>query len=85
MSNWFTSTHPRSPFVTALIVSSQRDDGSWFSLSNRNGLEFTEQSPTQTSVTPVEPDAVPGLLATRFALPGFSLGPEGHLVAAVDG
>jgi N-hydroxyarylamine O-acetyltransferase len=26
-SNWFTSTHPRSPFVTGLIVAVQRPDG----------------------------------------------------------
>ena len=27
-SNWFTSTHPRSPFVTGVIVSAHADDGS---------------------------------------------------------
>ena len=36
-SNWFTCTHPRSPFVTGLIVSAQRPDGTRVSLSDWQG------------------------------------------------
>jgi N-hydroxyarylamine O-acetyltransferase len=81
-SNWFTSTHPRSPFVTGLRVSGQADDGTRTLLSDWNELALTEQTPTGTTVTPVERDAVPGLLATRFALPGYAVSADGHLVAA---
>ncbi|PZS11083.1 MAG: acetyltransferase [Solirubrobacterales bacterium] len=84
-SNWFTSTHPRSPFVKGLIVSTQRPDGSRTSVSNWNGLALTEQTPAGETVTPVAEDAVPGLLASRFTLPGFVLGPNGRLVPATNG
>jgi N-hydroxyarylamine O-acetyltransferase len=36
-ANWFTTTHPRSPFVTGLIASIQADDGTRTLLSNWNG------------------------------------------------
>jgi arylamine N-acetyltransferase len=79
-SNWFTSTHPSSPFVTGLVVSMQGDDGTRTLLSDRSGLALTEQTPTGTTVTPVSRDAVPELLASRFGLGGFALGADGHLV-----
>lgn len=81
-SNWWTSTHPRSPFVTGLAVSLQGDDGTRTSLSDWGELALTERTPTGTRITPVARDAVPELLATRFALGGFALGVDGHLVRA---
>jgi N-hydroxyarylamine O-acetyltransferase len=69
-SNWFTSTHPRSPFVTHLIVASQHDDGTRLSLSDRTDLALSEQTPAGTTVTPVSREAIPELLETRFGLPG---------------
>ncbi len=79
VSNWFTSTHPRSPFVSGLIVSAQRRDGSRASLSDWRGLAFTEQTPARTTITPVERAAVPALLVEQFGLEGFALAPDGHL------
>jgi len=70
-SNWFTSTHPRSPFVTGLIVSAQRPDGTRESLSDWQGLALTEETPGEVSVRPVEPSEVAMLIATRFGLDGF--------------
>jgi N-hydroxyarylamine O-acetyltransferase len=68
-SNWYTSTYPRSPFVTGLVVSAQRPDGTRESLSDWNGgLSLTEETPTTATVTDIEPDAVPELIATRFGL-----------------
>jgi N-hydroxyarylamine O-acetyltransferase len=79
-SNWFTCTHPRSPFVTGLIVGLRKDDGALWLLSDWSGLAFTEQTPTRTMVTAVDRDVVPGILATRFALAGFTLNAAGRLV-----
>jgi N-hydroxyarylamine O-acetyltransferase len=68
-SNWYTCTHPRSPFVTGLIVSVQRPDGERMSLSDWSGeLSFTEETPAGATVTPVDPDAAGDLIADRFGL-----------------
>jgi N-hydroxyarylamine O-acetyltransferase len=82
-SNWFTSTHPRSPFVTGLIVSAHADDGSRTMLGDWDGLAFKEQTPSATTVTPVARDAVPELLSSRFGLPGYALNADGRLIPAV--
>lgn len=79
-SNWFTSTHPRSPFVTGLIVTSHRPDGTRLSLSNWTELAFVTQTPSESSTSPVELESVPGLLESEFGLPGFSLSGEGRIV-----
>ena len=82
-SNWFTSTHPRSPFVTGLIVSIQDGHGKRSALSNWDAqLALTEQTPAATSVTAVAPESVPEVLASRFGLPGFVLGADGRVVPA---
>jgi N-hydroxyarylamine O-acetyltransferase len=82
--NWWTSTHPRSPFVTGLMVSAQADDGSRTSVSDWSELALTERTPAATSVTPVAREALPELLAARFGLDGFALGAGGRLVREAD-
>ena len=79
-SNWFTSTHPRSPFVTGLIVSAHADDGGRTMLRDWDGLALKEQTPASAIVTPVAQSAVPELLAIRFGLPGYAVSADGHLV-----
>jgi N-hydroxyarylamine O-acetyltransferase len=81
-SNWFTATHPRSPFVTGLIVSKQDRNGTRTSLSDWGGLTLTEETPAGAVVTTIELDAVPALLATRFGLAGYRLNINGRIVAA---
>ncbi len=73
VSNWYTSTHPRSPFVTGLIVCAHRRDGSRLLLSDWSGLSLTEQrGGSKDATSPVTIDQVPGLLAERFGLFGFT-------------
>ena len=79
-SNWFTSTHPRSPFVTGLIVSTQRQDGTRVTLSDWSELALTEQTPAGSTTLPLTHDAIPGLLEVLFGLPGFTLGRDGGVV-----
>jgi N-hydroxyarylamine O-acetyltransferase len=79
-SNWWTSTHPRSLFVTGLIVGVRGDDGMGTLLCDWSKLSLSEQTPAGTSVTPLEREAIPELLATRFSLPGFTLAADGRLV-----
>jgi len=79
-SNWWTSTHPRSLFVTGLIVGVRGNDGTGTLLCDWSELSLSEQTPAGTSVTPLEREAIPELLATRFSLPGFALAADGRLV-----
>lgn len=80
ISNWFTATHPRSPFVTGLLVASQRPDGARTSLCDWDELALVEATPTRRKVTPVDRDMIPELLETHFALPGFELDLAGRIV-----
>jgi N-hydroxyarylamine O-acetyltransferase len=70
-SNWFTSTHPHSPFVTGLIVSAQRPDGARVSLSDWQGLSLREETPARHTTRPVQPEEVRELIEERFGLRGF--------------
>jgi N-hydroxyarylamine O-acetyltransferase len=83
-SNWYTCTHPRSPFVSGLIVAIQRDDGTRVSLSDWDELALREQTPSTTAVTPITRDAIPGLLETLFGLPGFVQSGDGRTVPAEE-
>ena len=77
--NWWTSTHPGSPFVTGLIVAAQSPDGLRISLSDWGELQLAESTPERTRRTPVEREEIPELLAQRFGLGGFALGEDGRL------
>jgi N-hydroxyarylamine O-acetyltransferase len=81
-SNWWTSTHPRSLFVTGLIVGVRGADGSGTLLCDWSELSLSEHTGEGTSVTALERAAIPELLATRFSLPGFTLAADGRLVLA---
>jgi N-hydroxyarylamine O-acetyltransferase len=81
-SNWFTSTHPRSPFVSGLNVGIQDVEGTRAWLSDWNGLTLAVQTPSERSVTPVALEDVPRLLAERFDLAGFTLDGDDRLLPA---
>jgi N-hydroxyarylamine O-acetyltransferase len=83
VSNWWVCTHPASPFVSGLIAAVNHPDGRRECICDWSGsLQTTAMSP-RSVVTKVEPrEAIPALLADRFRLPGFQLGPEGRVVAA---
>ena len=79
MSNWFTCTNPRSPFVTGIVVGAHATDGRRTMLRDWDGLALKEQSPLGTTTTPVEYRELPDLLSTRFGLTGYELSQEGNL------
>ena len=82
-SNWFTSTHPRSPFVTGLIASFQETDGTRVLLSDWDELTLTEHAPgTAPAIAPIDRDAIPDLLDSSFGLPGFTLDTDGRVASA---
>ncbi len=80
MSNWWTSTNPQSPFVFGLIATVNHPDGSRESISDWSGpLELRVQWPGDTQISQPPRQAIPKLLAERFALPGFALGADGRV------
>jgi N-hydroxyarylamine O-acetyltransferase len=78
-SNWFTCTHPNSPFVTGLIVAVNHPDGTRVALSDRNGLALTRRTPAETTVSEPSWRDVPHLLETVFDLPGFVIDDHGRV------
>lgn len=82
-SNWWICTHPRSPFVSGLVVGTQLEDGTRVSLSDWSELALTESAPAaQPVLTPVSREQIPQLLSDRFGLEGFALDGSGCLVLA---
>jgi N-hydroxyarylamine O-acetyltransferase len=82
-SNWFTATHPRSPFVTGLIVAAQRADGSRIELSDWHGrLTVVEETPASSRVTPIDRAEIPRRLESDFGLGGFAVSADGRVVRA---
>ncbi len=81
--NWWVSTHPRSPFVTGLMVASQDQEGGRVSLSDWGELVLTERTPSASHVSPISRENLPDLLESRFGLAGFALAADGRLMATV--
>jgi N-hydroxyarylamine O-acetyltransferase len=81
VANWFTSTHPRSPFVAGLIVATQTQDGTRTWLSDWGELALTEQTPAAITVTALSREQIPPTLEERFGLAGFRLDRDGRVVA----
>jgi len=81
-SNWWTCTNPGSPFVFGLIAAVHLPDGRREAISDWSGpLELSRQSPAGREVSAPPREAIPALLADRFALPGFTLGADGRVRA----
>ncbi|MFZ1992526.1 MAG: arylamine N-acetyltransferase [Solirubrobacteraceae bacterium] len=81
-SNWFTCTHPRSPFVAGLIVAVNHPDGTRVALSDWNGLSLTTRTPDERTVAEPAREDIPDLLDAVFGLPGFVLGDDGRIARA---
>ncbi|MHB1810198.1 MAG: arylamine N-acetyltransferase family protein [Solirubrobacteraceae bacterium] len=80
MSNWYTSTHPESRFVTGLLVAATRRDGSRLLLSDFGGeLTLTRRTPEGAVSTPTARDEIASLLAFEFELDGFALDAAGRV------
>jgi N-hydroxyarylamine O-acetyltransferase len=82
-SNWYTATHPRSPFVSAGISAAMYDEHAVaVSLSDWSGsLILTELTQESRAVTPVEPGQVGDLLSARFGLDGWTYDADRRLTA----
>lgn len=69
VNNWFTCTHPRSRFVTRLLVTEHRPDGSRTTLTDFSGeMVLIEQTPRGSRREAIARESVPELLQQRFGL-----------------
>jgi N-hydroxyarylamine O-acetyltransferase len=79
VSNWYTSTHPSSPFVLGVLACARRVDHclTFYQFSEPTLVERRVGEPAVTSV--LSPDEVPALLAQRFGIAGVAVSAEGRV------
>ena len=77
--NWFTATHPDSPFVTGLMAGWRSPERCLSLFAYEETVVVERPVGGASSTTVVETAAVPALLAERFGIPGVVLGPDGRL------
>jgi N-hydroxyarylamine O-acetyltransferase len=80
VSNWYTSTHPSSPFVTGVLAGARRAERclAFYQFSEPTLVERPVGEPAVTSVVPAS--EVPALLADRFGIAGVTMNAAGRAV-----
>lgn len=82
VSNWWTCTNPRSPFVFGLIASVNRDDGRREAISDWSGpLQVMTMTPAGVESFEQPRAVIPDKLC-GFGLPGFELANDGRVRTA---
>ena len=82
VSNWWTCTNPRSPFVFGLIASINHADGRREAISDWGGpLQAMTMTPDGVESSEQPRTVIPDRLE-RFGLPGFQLGENGRVARA---
>jgi N-hydroxyarylamine O-acetyltransferase len=85
VNNWYTATHPESPFVTGIMAGLRRPDRCLTLFANEQAVVIERPVGGASTVTEVAMESVPGLLAERFGIVGVTLGPDGRLQLAGPG
>jgi N-hydroxyarylamine O-acetyltransferase len=82
VSNWFTSTHPKSPFVTGLSAGVRGIDRCLAVRVEGEATLFFDRPVGESSIVTEMPRAeIPELLERRFGLGGVVLADDGRLLA----
>jgi N-hydroxyarylamine O-acetyltransferase len=79
VNNWYTATHPESPFVTGIMVGLRSPDCCLSLFAYEQAVFVERPVGGASSTTEVPREDVPTLLATRFGIPGVTLGDDGRL------
>jgi len=85
VANWFTSTHPTSPFVTGVFVGARRVDRCLSLMTSETPVLIERAVGGPSVVSTPGLDEVPGILDSRFGIGGVSRTPEGSFEIAVVG
>jgi N-hydroxyarylamine O-acetyltransferase len=83
VSNWYTSTHPSSAFVSGFIAGVRGVDRCLaVRVDDASALLFDRPMGAPSAVSELAIDEVPELLARRFGIDGVSRGEDGRLAVA---
>ena len=80
VANWYTSTHPTSPFVTGVIAGIRLDDRCLTFVQFDEPSIVERQVGKSATTSPVSRSDVPELFERRFGIPGVEMNAEGRPV-----
>jgi N-hydroxyarylamine O-acetyltransferase len=78
VNNWYTATHPESPFVTGLMIGVRRADRCLSMFINEQAVLVERPVGGSSSITEVPLDEVTALLDGRFGMAGVVRRPDGR-------
>jgi N-hydroxyarylamine O-acetyltransferase len=86
VNNWYTATHPESPFVTGIMVGLRSADRCLSLFVYEQPVLVERPVGEASNLVEVRLDEVPALLAERFGIMGVALGDDRRLILhAADG
>jgi N-hydroxyarylamine O-acetyltransferase len=85
VNNWFTATHPESPFVTGIMAGVRSPERCLSLFAYEQAVLVERPVGAESTVTEVPLEAVPALLAERFGIPDVALGDDGRLALTTAG
>ncbi len=85
VNNWYTATHPESPFVTGLMAGVRRPERCLSLFVSEQAVLVERPVGGESTVSEVPFETVPALLAERFDIPDVTLGDNGRLVLETTG
>ena len=77
VNNWYTSTHPTSPFVTGIMAGARRVDRCVTLFGGDEPVLIERPVGGASTVTPIARAEVPSVLEDRLGISGVSVGPDG--------
>ena len=85
VNNWYTATHPESPFVTGIMAGLRSPERCLTLFVYEQAVVIERPVGGPSTTTEVEMEDVPALLAERFGLSGVVLGDDGRLAVVEHG
>jgi len=79
VNNWFTATHPDSPFVTGIMAGLRSPERCLTVFAGEQAVVIERPAGGESTLTEIPLSDVPALLADRFGIPGVVLDDEGRL------
>ena len=80
VNNWFTATHPESPFVTGVMAGLRSPERCLTLFVNEQAVLIERAVLGESTVSEIPLHDVPDLLAARFGIEGVVFGDGGRLV-----